>query len=220
MNLAKEFSLGRYMFLVFIAEISFLLLVIVFTNISIALYESHPSLSQTAHTIMQGLAEKVGDVEQSGMAVKIFLNNLLITIAPLMIFSLQLLPLGVFKKVAVVLSAAVGAFLYFINIIVVGLIMGVLSANVKIHYIILLFATMVHGIFELFAVSAGTIFGGYYVYKTMIKSRNNENAFFQYLPAAQKLVFKLIILITVILALAAVIESYVSAPLAEKIMGG
>lgn len=221
MKISDEFKLRSYVMFAFMAEIFFILLVVFIINMSTGFIENYPFLNYLTKSVMEELAAKVGNGEQVDMAVKIFINNTLIILAPLLIFSLQLLPIKGIKAAAVFLAAAVGLFLYIINASVVGLVMGVLSVKMNVSYIILLFITMIHGSLELFAVAAGTAFGAYYIYITFIrerKSHRDSNYFFASLPAAQGLVFKLIPLLIFILAAAALIETYISAPLAEKVI--
>ncbi|MBM7855223.1 putative membrane protein SpoIIM required for sporulation [Desulfohalotomaculum tongense] len=220
MKLVEDFKLGNYLTFALLAEITFVFIVVILNAFSSRVFEIYPFLNQFTREVMEGLAGKVKDAEQSGMALKIFVNNLLVTIAPLTVFSLQMLPVKGIKAAAVVLAAVIGVFLYLINGLVVGLVIGVLAANMNVSYIILLFITMIHGVLELFAMSAGTLFSGYYLYNTINQGRrDNTGCFFQYLPVAQKLLFKLLPVLVAALAAAAVIETYISAPLAEKIIG-
>jgi hypothetical protein len=216
----KKFTLRDYFKFAFLGEITFLLIVVTFAYLSSALFKMFPELLDVIKEVMNGLAQKVGDDTQSGMSAKIFINNFLISINPILIFTVQIIPVRFIKVTAVTLSLFVGLFLYLFNAVVVGLTFGAMDMMMDVSFASLLAISLVHGIFELFAMSAGTLFAFYYRYASDLPLKIGSEAFFNHLFRGQKLAVLLLPVLFVILALAALLEVYVSAPLATMIVGG
>ncbi|MEG6616439.1 hypothetical protein V6C27_08420 [Peptococcaceae bacterium 1198_IL3148] len=216
----KKFAIGDYLKFAFLGEITFLLIVIMLAYFSTALFNMFPQLLDIIKVIMNGLAQKVGDDTQSGMTVKIFVNNFLITVTPILIFSIQLLPFRLIKALAVSLSLYIGLFLYLFNAVVIGLTFGAMDMMMNVSFTSLLLISLVHGSLELFAMSAGTLFAFYYRYAADQPLIIGSELFYNNLFRGQKLAIVILPLLFAILATAALLEVYVSAPLAAIIVGG
>ncbi|WP_031513441.1 stage II sporulation protein M [Desulfofalx alkaliphila] len=215
----KDFKLRPYLVFALKAEILFVLILLGMAYYTVNVIKDSALLMEFMDQLFAGLAQKVGHTTLAGMTVKIFVNNFLITIAPLAIFLISLLPVRGLKVLAVFFSAAVGVFLYFINALVAGIALGAMSITTGVSYGSLIAVTMVHGSLELFAMAAGTMFSVYYLYKISKRPpNNNESRIHIYLPAARQLIFKLILILALILAAAAIIETYISMALAERLL--
>lgn len=213
---SKYFSLKKYLLFSLGAELVFITIVLVMASLSGLLFERFPQLLSVIKEVMAGIGQKVGDTTASGMTIKIFTNNLFIAITPLIIFSFQLLPVRFIKTLAIHMSFAVGLFIYATNAVVVGLGFGMLAIHMQVSYITLLLISMVHGTLELLAIAAGALFALYYLNNPSWKINHWER--YALLPAAQRLVFKLFPILALILAAAAILEVYVSSPLAAKLI--
>ena len=210
----KYFKLKKYLTFALGAELVFITIVLVMASLSGLLFERFPQLLLVIKEAMAGISQKVNDSTASGMTIKIFTNNLLIAITPLIIFSFQLLPTRLIKTLAIYMSFAVGLFIYVTNAVMVGLGFGMLAMHMKVSYITLILISMVHGTLELFAIAAGSLFALYYLNITGSKTTQWNGL----LPDAQRLTFKLFPILTLILAVAALLEVYVSSPLAIKLI--
>lgn len=217
----RPFELRSYLIFALVAEIIFVSIVVFMAYYTVTVLKNSPWLMEFVETLFEGLAQKVGHTTPFGMTVRIFVNNFLITIAPLLIFSLQLLPIRGLKVIAVMLSAGVGLFIYIINAVVAGLAIGAMGITTNTSYVTLLLVTMVHGSLELFAMAAGTMFGAYYLYHAVRQPKNpNESRFHLYLHRGQDLILRLVPILMAILITAAIVEVYISMSLAERIIGG
>lgn len=212
----KLFGLKRYLSFALGGGIVFITIILILAAFSGWLFDRFPQLLVAIKNVMAGISQKIDHSTAGGMAIKIFINNWRIAIAPLLIFSLQLLPLPIIKTLAVYLSLAVGLFIYATNAVALGLGFGMLAMQMQVSYIILFLISMVHGIFELFAISAGVLFPLYYLSTAASQSDSVTGS----LAEAQQLIFKLLPIVTVALVVAALLEIYVTSPLAAKIILG
>ncbi len=212
------FCLRSYLAAALIAEAVFVLMVAVTAVITLIFFKNSDHLLTLLQKLMEGLTDKVDAATSWGMTWNIFVNNLLISLTPLVIFSLQLLRGKHIRIFAAGLAALVGIFLYTVNCLAAGLSIGALSIMLNVDYGVLLTVTMMHGAFELYAFAAGCMFPLYF-WLQVKKARTKTGNFLSLFPPAQKLAVKLIPLLILILAVAAIIEVFVSTPIAGQLIG-
>ena len=218
-NSKGAFSLRNYLIFALSAEIVFVFIIAAVAMLTTIFFKNSSYLMHFLHVLMEELNRKVGAITAGGMAWKIFINNLLISLAPLIIFSLQLLRNKYVRIAAVTVALLVGIFIFAFNGIIAGAAIGAMSIKLNINYGSLLTVTMVHGAFELYALACGCVFPLYFLFQVLKRKASFEQHFLNLFQPAQQLINKLIPVLIITLAAAAVIEVYISAPLAEKITG-
>lgn len=212
------FNLKKYLFFALGAELIFVASTLLMAGLSDQLFTRFPQLLMATKEAMAGISQKVVDTTAIGMTGKIFVNNTLIALMPLIIFLFHILPVRLIKIVAIYLSLTIGLFIYVTNAVVVGLGFGMLAMEMQVSYLTLLAISMIHGSFELFAVAGGSLFALYYL--KLMGSKLSQGGLTSQLASARRLLRKLIPLLIILLAVAAVIEVYLTSPLALKLIAG
>lgn len=105
--------------------------------------------------ILEGKAEQLGVIGQTPwrIALMIGLNNIAITLSPLLLLSLYIILPRVLKFVPVGLFLIYTPFLFMSNIVIGGLVMGAVALERDVPILLLLISLLPHAIFEFFAIS-------------------------------------------------------------------
>lgn len=105
--------------------------------------------------ILEGKAEQLGVIGQTPwrIALMIGLNNIAITLSPLLLLSLYIILPRVLKFVPVGLFLIYTPFLFMSNIVIGGLVMGAVALDRDVPILLLLLGLLPHALFEFFAIS-------------------------------------------------------------------
>lgn len=108
--------------------------------------------------ILEGKAEQIGAIGQTPirLALMIALNNIAITLSPLILLSLYKILPGFLKFVPVGLFLIYTPFLFLSNAFLGGLVLGAVSLEQNVSVLLLILGLLPHAVFEFFAISLTT----------------------------------------------------------------
>ncbi|MEW5953631.1 MAG: hypothetical protein AB1815_07810 [Bacillota bacterium] len=108
--------------------------------------------------ILEGKAEQIGALGQTPirLALMIALNNIAITLSPLILLSLYKILPGFLKFVPVGLFLIYAPFLFLSNAFLGGLVLGAVSLEQNVSVPLLILGLLPHAVFEFFAISLTT----------------------------------------------------------------
>ena len=109
--------------------------------------------------ILESKAQQIGGMGQTTMrlALMIALNNIAITLSPLLLLSLYKIMPSVLKFVPVSLFLIYTPFLFLSNTFMGGLVLGAVSLEQDVAVSLLILSLLPHAIFEFFTISFTTL---------------------------------------------------------------